>query len=207
MRPNIIRICERADALMLQDETFRDFLQMWSDRFPQEGKLLRIKHLKENIGCTLRQAKDMIDMTCPNQEVWFEIGDTVLFRKTNNYFQWYLKVEDTWVSKGEVHAYLTEKDLFPKKPEVIVICTDRRIRRSINSGVLACQLLYRHRFNEGCYYRVGDEIWILNDQDQFVISTGSDPSTLKTEAISNGPWSVESHIDHYKETHKHKHGL
>ena len=54
---------------------------------------------------------------------------------------------------------------------------------------------------------IGDEIWMLNNLDQFVISTGSDPSTLKSETISNGPWSVESHIDHYKETHKRKHGL
>ena len=209
MHPNIIRICERSDALlMLQDGSFKSYLQMWSDRFPQKGNLQTVKAIKESVGCSLKEAVDIVNPKQGNEEVWFEVGDTVLFRKRNNYLEWYLKIEDTWVYKGKVNAIcLCEKDLFPKKPEVTVICTDRRIRRSIDSEALANQILYRHRIFRGCYYRVGDEIWTLDDQDQIVISSGSGPGTITQETIRNSPWMVRDHIDQYKKAHKRKYGL
>ena len=211
MHTNTIRICERSEALlMLRDGTFKDFLQMWSDQFPQKGKLQRIKDLKEDFGIGLREAKDMIDRidsTCPNQEVWFEVGDTLLFRKVNNYLRWYLKVEGTWVSKGEVTENLTEKDFFPKESTVFVICTDQRIRRTKDTETLASQLLHRHWFRTGCYYRFGDEIWTLDSDSLLLVNTGSDPDSIKTKLLTYAPWMVRDHIDQYKKEHRDKHGL
>ena len=203
MQTNIIRICERADALlMLKDHTFDDFLRTWSERFPQKGKLQRIKECKVRFGCGLREAKAFIDSSMVDDVVFFEIGDSLLFRKKNGSFEWFLKVGDTWVCKGEVRNGLTEEELFPKKTKVLVLCTDRRIRRAVDIDALAQDIYRQHWLFTDCYYRFGDEIWTTDDVAHITASSGSDLESLKTGFLENDFWSIRNHIEQYRKTHK-----
>ena len=52
-----IRICEESEArLMVKDGSFKEYVQGWSDRFPQKQKLQTIKGLHDKHGLGLRDA-------------------------------------------------------------------------------------------------------------------------------------------------------
>lgn len=202
MQTNTIRICERADALlMLKEHTFDDFLHAWSERFPQKGKQQQIKECKERFGCSLREAKAFIDTSKDDNIIFFEVGDDLLFRKKNGCFEWFLKIGDTWACKGQFKDGLTEEEFFPKKTKVIVLCTDRRIRRAIDIDVLAQDIFRQNWLFTDCYYRFGDEIWTTNNISHVTASSGSDSESLKTVFLEFNFLSIRNHIEQYKKTH------
>ncbi len=52
-----IRICEESEArLMIKDGSFKEYVQGWSDRFPQKQKLQTIKGLHDKHGLGLKDA-------------------------------------------------------------------------------------------------------------------------------------------------------
>ena len=118
-----IRICEEADAkLMMKDGSFQDFIQMWSDQFPQLGpyKLTQIKRLKERLGCGIREAKQMVDaFPWTDDTVRFEIGDRIRIEKYATFLSVHKKgSDDNWSYYGGVQPdTLTRLLLFPEKPK------------------------------------------------------------------------------------------
>ena len=116
-----IRICEESDAkLMLKDGTFKDYLQLWCDQFPQQGlgKLHQIKEIKDHYGCGLREAKQIADSAGLVDTVRFEIGDNLRLEKRSGGFQLYRKSASAWEPQGNVTDCLYEWILFPKKGSV-----------------------------------------------------------------------------------------
>ena len=118
-----IRICEEADAkLMMKDGSFQDFIQMWSDQFPQvsPAKFTQIKRLKERLGCGIREAKQMVDaIPWTDDTVRFEIGDRIRIEKQYDQHNLYRKIaKDKWVCYGEIWPdTLPGWYLFPEKPK------------------------------------------------------------------------------------------
>ena len=117
-----IRICEEADAkMMMKDGSFMGFLQMWSDRFPQQcvSKLQEIKALKDRYGFGLREAKQMVDaMHRDDERVRFEIGDRIRIEKFNDFLAVYKKgVDGQWIYFDKVRPdTLTGLLLEPERP-------------------------------------------------------------------------------------------
>lgn len=118
-----IRICEEADAkLMMKDGSLLDFIQMWSDRFPQQtySKLQEIKTLKNQYGFGLKEAKQIVDAMHRNDEtVHFEIGDRIRIEKYATFLSVHKKgSDDNWSYYGGVQPdTLTRLLLFPEKPK------------------------------------------------------------------------------------------
>ena len=93
-----VRICEEADARqLLKDGALDAFLQMWHERYPKENpaKLQQIKLIKNMTGCSLREAKQMVDEWC--LEVRFEIGDRFYVRFAVDRPLLYRKAESEWI--------------------------------------------------------------------------------------------------------------
>ena len=115
-----IRICGEADARqMLRDGSFKDFLRMWSEQFPEPGsKLLQIKEIHGRTGCGLREAKRIMDVSGLVEEVRFGIGDDIYVRIDGDRLRLYRRDGSGWSPAGDYCQLdgLWESFFFPAGP-------------------------------------------------------------------------------------------
>ena len=88
--------------LMLREGTLLGYVEMWSQKFPQE-RIVRIlnfiKDVKNEFDCSIREAKSLVDSYL--MEVVFEIGTNVQIRKINGVLTLFTRYYDRW-EKGEM---------------------------------------------------------------------------------------------------------
>ena len=103
-----IRICEMSEArLMIKDGSFKDYVQGWSDLFPQKQKLQTIKELHAKHGLGLKDALLVSQAMGIDEDVFFEIGDRHCLRKRNDKIEPFQRVGEEWVRfDGEMDAFL-----------------------------------------------------------------------------------------------------
>ena len=114
-----IRICEESDAKqMLKDGTLAGFIETWATQFPGRGhgKLSQIKEIKAHCGCSLMEAKRIVDETRFIDQIRFQIGDNLYVSKMGGDKIWlYRKDGSEWNLQGELESCLYEWKLFPRK--------------------------------------------------------------------------------------------
>ena len=125
-----IRICEESEArLLLREGTLMDYVNMWSEKFPQKdmnikGKLLLIRDISNDLGCKLLEAKQLIDSLGDDypqlaDSVIFEVGNNVRITKAGNILSLSVKRKKEWF-EGEMNwlgSVDNELDLFPAREE------------------------------------------------------------------------------------------
>ena len=186
---------------MLEDGSFRGFLQMWSDRFHQEGKLMRIKHCKEENHCSLREAKDIVDSQL-SEAVEFEIGADRLLRKENGSFTLLAKVGDIWTVCTESIALekVAEPGFLLKQPEreVEQICSSRRLIHMGRHGALRSLARQIAKIVRGRYWWTThflfceDEIWRADRLVRPLIHVDSDCGTETIPLTVDG---IKAHLE------------
>lgn len=167
---------------MLEDGSFERFLQMWSDRFPQEGKLTRIRRCKEENRCSLKEAKLIIDSERP-EAVEFEIGSDRLLRKENGRFTLLAKVKGIWTVCADSITLekVAEPGFLLKQPEREVerICSSRLIHAGRHAALhsLARQIammMRERRWWTTHFLFCEDEIWRTDRLVRNIIHADSD---------------------------------
>lgn len=125
-----IRICEESEArLLLREGTLMDYVNMWSEKFPQKdmnirGRLLLIRDISNDLGCKLLEAKQLIDSLGNDypqlaDSVIFEVGSYVRITKAGNVLSLYVKRKKEWF-EGDMNwlgSVENELDLFPVREE------------------------------------------------------------------------------------------
>ena len=125
-----IRICEESEArLLLREGTLMDYVNMWSEKFPQKdmnikGKLLLIRDISNDLGCKLLEAKQLIDSLGDDypqlaDSVIFEVGNNVRITKAGNILSLSVKRNKEWF-EGDMNwlgSVDKELDLFPVREE------------------------------------------------------------------------------------------
>ena len=125
-----IRICEESEArLLLREGTLMDYVNMWSEIFPQKdmnirGRLLLIRDISNDLGCKLLEAKQLIDSLGNDypqlaDSVIFEVGSYVRITKAGNVLSLYVKRKKEWF-EGDMNwlgSVENELDLFPVREE------------------------------------------------------------------------------------------
>jgi len=125
-----IRICEESEArLLLREGTLMDYVNMWSEIFPQKdmnirGRLLLIRDISNDLGCKLLEAKQLIDSLGNDypqlaDSVIFEVGSYVRITKAGNVLSLYVKHKKEWF-EGDMSwlsSVENELDLFPPREE------------------------------------------------------------------------------------------
>lgn len=95
-----IRICEEEEARqMLNDGTMDRFLRHWRKQYPGDNKLAMYWLMKHATGCTLREAKELVDKWW--REVRFEIGDQLYIRYEGDSPLLYRKQGAEWVQTSQ----------------------------------------------------------------------------------------------------------
>lgn len=106
-----------------------DYVNMWSEKFPQKdmnirGRLLLIRDISNDLGCKLLEAKQLIDSLGNDypqlaDSVIFEVGSYVRITKAGNVLSLYVKRKKEWF-EGDMNwlgSVENELDLFPVREE------------------------------------------------------------------------------------------
>lgn len=196
-----IRICEEPEArMMLKDGSFRDWLQLWFDRFPQQKRPTPAE-LRPWFNCGSIREILQIHSEYVN-EIRLEIGGKALFRRMfGDSWSLYVKVGDLWVERNYDDNELSEGDLFPKKPHVKEICGEKELMKA-DIRELSRSIVRKSRgFHPLETYRFGDhELWTVDRWGGTVAHAYSED--LKCSSVLLDEMDVARHIEKYRAAHK-----
>ena len=194
-----IRICEESEArLLIRGGVFKDYVDMWSARFPQAKPLQRIKELQTSLGVSARDAMTMAVAAGVHDSVFFEVGGRVVIRKRHDNFEVYRKVGGVWVLRDGGLDALEDESIFDIEPRTRrPLCSERELLRGKDVERLSRDV-YR-RLN--CYdalFPFGDrEIWELK-RDYSLRVYSQEPCMTCIGCVEE---SIANHIMKYREAY------
>lgn len=199
-----IRICEESEArLMIKDGSFKEYVQGWSDRFPQKQKLQTIKGLHDKHGLGLRDAMLVSQSMGVDEDVIFEIGDKVCLRKRNNNIDVFQKVDTMWVRHKDGMNAFDSTELFDSSRRAeISLCTEENLlnKKSIEELAHSIEAHLRHYRGTGYLMSFGKhEIWAW-DNDCYHVRVCSQTCNDRTFYCYDEKDVLEE-IKRYRETY------
>lgn len=163
-----IRICEESEArLMIKDGSFMEYVQRWSDRFPQKQKLQTVKGLHDKHGLGLKDAMLVSQSMGVDEDVIFEIGDKVCLRKRNNSIDVFQKVDTIWVKHKDGMSAFDTVELFDSSRKAeMSLCTEENLlnKKSIEELAHNTEVRMRHYIGTGYLMSFGKhEMWVWDN--------------------------------------------
>ncbi len=191
-----IRICEESDArLMIKDGSFIDYINMWSERFPQKNLLTHIKELHAKYGLKASDARMVADTMGADEDVIFEIGSNALLKKRNDKLTAYRRIKDLWVAVDDI------TEAFDYQPFITSLCEEGKILRAKSVKELAKSItvyLQRHWMRDVLLTFGEHEIWKVSNDNRILIYS----HTPKEEFIFHTKEDIAEQIEHYRTEHK-----
>lgn len=205
-----IRICEESEArLMIGEGSFRDYVQKWSERFPQKPKFQTIKEIHDRQGYGLRDAMLLSRAMGIDDGVFFEVGEKVCLRKMNDNLAVFRKVGTIWVKTAEGMDALDSAGLFDDSFRVgLALCTEADLLNCKSVAELACKVEKRMQL---CRYDAtmmsfgNHEIWVW-DSDTYKVHVYSRGFTDKDFPCFDDK-DVADEIRRYRETYGFSFGV
>ena len=159
-----IRICEESEArLMIKDGSFKEYVQGWSNRFPQKLRVKTAKEIHERFGLGLMDALCVAQSMGVDEDVFLEIGDKVCLRKRNNSIDVFQKEDTIWVKhKDGISAFDTAEMFDSSRRAEISLCTEENLLNKKSIEELAHSIEARLMNYRGTGYLMSfgnHEIW------------------------------------------------
>ena len=168
-----IRICEESEArLMIRDGSLRDYVKMWSARFPQETLLSKVTGLRDKYNMDLKESLSLARSRAENERVLLEIGDKVTIKKINDKEDVYVKTGDVWVKNPEGLKALDSETILDdrmKGKSMYMVCREEEILGAKDIRKLAETVCRRASSVRGCCGFGKHEIWDISDRHEINI--------------------------------------
>ena len=196
-----IRICEESEArLMIRDGSLRDYVKMWSARFPQETLLSKVTGLRDKYNMDLKESLSLARSRAENERVLLEIGDKLTVKKINDKEEVYVKTGDIWVKAPEGLKALDSEDIFEdrmKGRSMFMVCREEEILGAKDIRKLAGTVYKRACSVRGCCGFGKHEIWDISDRHEINIYS----HTLDKQSTFLSVDDIEEHILRYRKEH------
>ena len=195
-----IRICEESEArLLIRDGAFREYVNMWSARFPQQKPLQRIKELHDSLGLPLKDAKTVADAAGVHDSVFFEVGSNVLIRKRYDDFAVYRKVGDIWILRDGGLDALEDESLFDREPTTRrPLCSEKELLQCKDVERLSCDVYRRLNYYDALFPFGNREIWEMKRNYTLRVYSQEPCMTF----VSCSEEAIAKHIREYREKYK-----
>lgn len=205
-----IRICEECEARkMIREGCFKEYVNMWSEQFPQRKLLSLIKELHSKYNLGLLDAHMVARAMGADEDVVLEVGENVRIRKRNDGLSIFQKVGDIWVKIDKGIEGLDAEDILSSNSNsrLTSVCEENKILHAKSVNALAKSI----RRSLCCWYRTSGtlfsfgkhEIWKVSDNGRISIFS----SSLKDQSIYNSEDEIARHIECYRKEKKLDFGL
>lgn len=187
---------------MIKEGSFKEYVNMWSVRFPQRKLIPRIRELHSKYGLVLPDSYTVAKAMGAEEEVIFEVGENVLIKKKNDRLTVYHKVGEIWVAVDEGIDVFDSEDILSRDSQLrpIAIYDESNILHSKSVRELAKSTMELINLcRKGLLFPFGShEIWKLSDDNRILIYSKS----LKDQSIFNSEEEIAKHIECYRKAHR-----
>lgn len=166
------RICEWDEAVrMKEDGTLVAFLQSWIDRYGSPGgRLMEIKEYKDANNCTLKEAKEELDMSRYRPrpvDISFEIGADYILERTVFGYTLKMRVNGIWTGDGKIVDLKELPGLLedPAKVRCESLCDNQQLRKAGRARKLGDLAIELRRKLQTHYYWERDKKYLFCDQE------------------------------------------